>query len=81
MNRNQSITWGIVASLLGSMVGYFVRFPFVGLLTAFLLYWFYLKKKDVDLGYFILGYFMLAIVLTIVLFGVFGAVVVGGLWN
>lgn len=81
MNRNNSIVWGFIASVLGSAITYFVNVPFIGFLTALALYFIYLKKKGVNLGYYILGYFLVTIILLVFLATVLGVslLVFGGL--
>jgi|WetSurMetagenome_2_1015567.scaffolds.fasta_scaffold1566235_1 hypothetical protein len=67
MKKLQSLLWGILPSLIGGVLG---------IIALILLYFLYLKKKGINLGYYVLGYFVILIVMIALL----GTAIVTGFW-
>jgi len=52
--------------------------PFGGIIIMFVLYFLYLRKRKVNVLYYVLGYFIPAILLAAILTAVIGAFFLGG---
>jgi hypothetical protein len=72
MGNMQSFGFGLVASVIGSVVAYFANVPIVGIVIAVLLYFLYFGKKGAHIGYYMVGVFFLSLVAITLFICVFG---------
>lgn len=77
MSKMQSLAWGILASIGGGIIGAITKMWFVNFGFAIALYYLYLKKKGVQVGPYILGFFLIAVILLVFLAGLIAFLLYG----
>jgi len=78
LNKLSSVAWGVLASILGSVVENIVGVGLIGVVVAALLYFLVLKDKNINLVYYILGYFLFFIIAFILLGSMIGGFIIFG---
>lgn len=78
VSRSRSFMWGALTWFLGAIIANFVPIPFISIIFAVLFYFFYVKKRGVHLGWFILGYFIILFVLAAIFGAAITAILLGG---
>lgn len=84
VSKGKSITYGIMAFILGAIISsvissvFNVTIPFLGFIVAIVFYFKFAKPKGANLTFFILGYFLLAIIVAMILAVAIVAIFSGG---